>query len=110
MFGIWGHKKETEITYNGLHSMQHRGQIGEGIVVNIGEDLKVHKDMCLVNDVYISVYFEDFTGTWAVGHVRNATQDTGVINNVQPLSFHSLESSTAIAHNGNIMNADKLRR
>src|SRR5699024_5390379 len=36
--------------------------------------------------------------------------DTGVINNVQPLAFHSLEGSTAIAHNGNIMNADKLRR
>lgn len=110
MFGIWGHKKATEITYYGLHSMQHRGQDGAGIVVNNGEELKVHKDMGLVNDVFKSVDFEDFSGTSAVGHVRNATQDTGVINNVQPLAFHSLEGSTAIAHNGNIMNADKLRR
>ncbi|HLR23823.1 MAG TPA: amidophosphoribosyltransferase, partial [Pseudogracilibacillus sp.] len=91
MFGIWGHKKATEITYYGLHSMQHRGQDGAGIVVNNGEELKVHKDMGLVNDVFKSVDFEDFTGTSAVGHVRNATQDTGVINNVQPLAFHSLE-------------------
>lgn len=110
MFGIWGHEKATEITYYGLHSMQHRGQDGAGIVVNNGEELKAHKETGLVNDVFKSVDFTEFPGKSAVGHVRNATQDEGVQNNVQPLVFHSLEGSTAIAHNGSIMNADKIRR
>src|SRR5699024_9507423 len=109
-FGIWGHKKGTEITYCGLHSMQHRGQDGAGIVVNNGEELKVHKDMDLEDDVCKCDDLEEFTGTSAVGHVWNATDETGVINNVQTITFHSLERSTEIAHNGNIMNADKLRR
>lgn len=110
MFGIWGHKKAAEITYYGLHSMQHRGQDGAGIVVNNGERLKVHKDVGLVNDVFKRVNFDDFPGYAAIGHVRNATQDDGVFDNVQPLVFRSLEGSTAIAHNGKIMNAGKIRR
>jgi amidophosphoribosyltransferase len=109
MFGIWGHKKAAEITYYGLHAMQHRGQDGAGIVVSNGERLKLHKDVGLVNDVFKRVDFGDFPGEAAIGHIRNATQDDGVFDNVQPLIFRSLEGSTAIAHNGKIMNADKIR-
>ena len=47
MFGIWGHQKATEITYYGLHAMQHRGKDGAGIVVSNGNRLKVHKDILL---------------------------------------------------------------
>lgn len=110
MFGIWGHQKATEITYYGLHAMQHRGQDGAGIVVSNGNRLKVHKDIGLVNDVFKQVKFSDFPGHAAIGHVRNSTQDDGVFDNVQPLVFRSLEGSTAIAHNGRIMNAQKIRR
>ncbi|MBO1001175.1 amidophosphoribosyltransferase [Pseudogracilibacillus auburnensis] len=110
MFGIWGHDKAAEITYYGLHAMQHRGQDGAGIVINNGENLKLHKDVGLVNDVFKRVNFADFPGYAAIGHVRNATQDDGIFDNVQPLVFRSLSSSTAIAHNGRIMNAEKIRR
>lgn len=110
MFAIWGHHKAAEITYYGLHSMQHRGQDGAGIVVNDGESLKLHKDVGLVNDVFDKMDFEKFPGHAAIGHVRNATQDDGVFDNVQPLVFRSLSGSTAIAHNGRIMNAEKIRR
>lgn len=110
MFGIWGHKQAAEITYYGLHAMQHRGQDGAGIVVSDGEQIKVHKDVGLVNDVFKRVNFSDYTGHAAIGHVRNATQDDGVFDNVQPLVFRSLEGSTAIAHNGKIMNAGTIRR
>ena len=110
MFGIWGHKKAAEITYYGLHAMQHRGQDGAGIVVSDGEKLHVHKDVGLVNDVFKRMNFEDFPGHAAIGHIRNATQDDGVFDNVQPLVFRSLSGSTAIAHNGKIMNADTIRR
>src|SRR5690606_2854215 len=109
MFGIWGHDKAAEITYYGLHAMQHRGQDGAGIVVNNGNQLKLHKDIGLVNDVFKRVDFQDFPGNAAIGHVRNATQDDGVFENVQPLMFRSLTGSTAIAHNGRIMNAEKIR-
>ena len=110
MFGIWGHKKAAEITYYGLHAMQHRGQDGAGIVVSDGEKLHVHKDVGLVNDVFKRMNFEDFPGHAAIGHIRNATQDDGVFDNVQPLVFRSLSGSTAIAHNGKIINADTIRR
>ena len=110
MFGIWGYEKATELTYYGMHAMQHRGQDGAGIVVSDGSKLKAHKDIGLVNDVFERVDFSDFQGTAAIGHVRNATQDDGEFDNVQPLVFHSLEGSTAIAHNGNIMNAEEIRR
>lgn len=110
MFGIWGHKQAAEITYYGLHAMQHRGQDGAGIVVSDGENLHVHKDVGLVNDVFKRINFEDFPGHAAIGHIRNATQDDGVFDNVQPLVFRSLSGTTAIAHNGKIINADKIRR
>ena len=110
MFGIWGHEKAAEITYYGLHAMQHRGQDGAGIVVNDGEQLKVHKDVGLVNDVFKRYSFADNPSHAAIGHIRNATQDDGVFENVQPLVFRSLSGSTAIAHNGKILNADAIRQ
>lgn len=110
MFGIWGHDKAAEITYYGLHSMQHRGQDGAGIVVNNEGELKLHKDIGLVNDVFKRFDFKEFPGRAAIGHVRNATQDDGTFNNVQPLVFRSLNSSMAIAHNGKIVNSEKIRQ
>lgn len=110
MFGIWGHDKAAEITYYGLHSMQHRGQDGAGIVVNNEGNLKLHKDVGLVNDVFKRVNFSEFPGRAAIGHIRNATQDDGTFNNVQPLIFRSLNNSMAIAHNGKIVNSETIRR
>src|SRR5690625_7352023 len=81
MFGIWGHPKAAEITYYGLHAMQHRGQDGAGIVVSDGEQLKLHKDIGLVNDVFKRVEFDRLNGFAAIGHVRNATQDDGNFDN-----------------------------
>jgi len=109
MFGIWCHEKAAEITYYGLHAMQHRGQDGAGIVVNNDGELKLHKDVGLVNDVFKRINFSEFPGRAAIGHVRNATQDDGTFNNVQPLVFRSLHHSMAIAHNGKIMNAETIR-
>lgn len=109
MFGIWGHDKPAEITYYGLHALQHRGQDGAGLATSDGETLKLHKDIGLVNDVFERAEFADLTGHAAIGHVRNATQDDGNPDNVQPLVFHSQSDSMALAHNGNIMNAYTLR-
>src|SRR5690625_7797332 len=109
MFGIWGHDKAAEITYYGLHSMQHRGQDVAGIVVNHEGDLKLHKDVGLVNDVFKRVNFSEFPGRAAIGHVRNATQDDGTFNNVQPLVFRSLNNTVALAHSGKFINSERVR-
>ncbi|MGP4108092.1 amidophosphoribosyltransferase [Virgibacillus sp. L01] len=109
VFGIWGHEKAAELTYYGLHSMQHRGQEGAGIVVNNGMELKVHKGLGLVNDVFKHANFSELTGNVAVGHVRYSTQGGKGLENVQPLLFRSQTGSMALAHNGNLMNEQKLR-
>lgn len=109
MFGIWGHKQAAEITYYGLHSMQHRGQDGAGIVVTDGKKLKVRKDIGLVNDVFNKVNFSNYPGHAAVGHIMNGTKNEGDLDNVQPLVFRSLKGSMAIAHNGELMNSDQIR-
>lgn len=110
MFGIWGHQKAAEITYYGLHAMQHRGQDGAGIVVNNGKELKIHKGKGLVNDVFERLNFADYQGHAAIGNIRNSTHDDGVFDNVQPHLFHSLDGSMAIAHTGKIVNAGTIRR
>ncbi|MFC4559461.1 amidophosphoribosyltransferase [Virgibacillus kekensis] len=109
VFGIWGHEKAAELTYYGLHSMQHRGQEGAGVVVSDGEELKAHKGLGLVNDVFKHADFNKLSGRVAVGHVRYSTQGGKVLENVQPLLFRSQAGSLALAHNGNLMNAHKLR-
>ncbi|TMN22777.1 amidophosphoribosyltransferase [Lentibacillus cibarius] len=109
VFGIWGHDKAAELTYYGLHAMQHRGQDGAGVVVNNGNCLTSHKGLGLVNDVFKYAPFHELTGDAAVGHVRNATEGSNVYENVQPLLFQSQMKSMALAHNGNLMNTDRLR-
>lgn len=109
VFGIWGHDKAAELTYYGLHSMQHRGQEGAGIVVSKEGRLKGYKQLGLVNDVFKHINFDDFNGRIGLGHVRYATQGGNELGNVQPLVFQSLTGGMALAHNGNLINATKLR-
>lgn len=109
VFGIWGHEKAAELTYYGLHSMQHRGQEGAGVVVSDGQKLKAHKGLGLVNDVFKDADFSKISGAASVGHVRYSTQGERTPENVQPLVFRSQTKSMALAHNGNIMNAETLR-
>lgn len=109
MFGVWGHKQAAEITYYGLHAMQHRGQDGAGVVVSDGSELKLHKDIGLVNDVFEHADFSELSGQVAIGQIRNATKFENDYDSVQPQVFRSQSDSMAIAHVGNIMNAYQLR-
>ncbi|MFD3447592.1 amidophosphoribosyltransferase [Microbacteriaceae bacterium 4G12] len=109
VFGVWGHNNAAQITYYGLHSLQHRGQEGAGIVVNDGEKLTGHKGMGLITDVFSHGELDHLTGKAAIGHVRYATAGGGGYENVQPLLFHSQTGSLALAHNGNLVNANRLK-
>ncbi|MFC4388990.1 amidophosphoribosyltransferase [Gracilibacillus marinus] len=109
VFAIWGHEKAAEMTYYGLHALQHRGQEGAGIVTSDGEKLNVHKGVGLINDVFSEGEFSRLKGNAAIGHVRYATQGGGGFENVQPLVFRSQTTSMALAHNGNLVNAHALK-
>lgn len=73
IFGIWDHPNAAEITYYGLHSLQHRGQEGAGIVSTDGETLKGHRNLGLLADVFKHGELDDLKGKAAIGHVRYAT-------------------------------------
>jgi amidophosphoribosyltransferase len=110
VFGVWGHPDAAQITYYGLHSLQHRGQEGTGIVVSDGETLRIHKGLGLVAEVFSKGEIETLHGNSAIGHVRYSTAGGGGIANTQPLLFNSQTGSLALAHNGNLVNANSLKR
>lgn len=109
VFGIWGHPDAAKITYYGLHSLQHRGQEGAGIVVTNGEHLNGIRGEGLLTEVFTEGKLDQLNGKSAIGHVRYATAGGGGIENVQPLLFHSQTGSMALAHNGNLVNANGLK-
>jgi amidophosphoribosyltransferase len=109
VFGIWGHPNAAQITYYGLHSLQHRGQEGTGIVVSDGDKLRCLKGEGLVTEVFQEGTIEKLEGDSAIGHVRYATAGGGGYENVQPLLFNSQNGSLALAHNGNLVNANALK-
>ncbi|MDP4086048.1 MAG: amidophosphoribosyltransferase [Bacillota bacterium] len=109
VFGIWNHPDAAQITYYGLHALQHRGQEGTGIVVSNGENLNVVKGEGLVTEVFNANAIQELKGDSAIGHVRYSTAGGGGYANVQPLLFHSQTGSLALAHNGNIVNVHQLK-
>ncbi|OCS86971.1 amidophosphoribosyltransferase [Caryophanon tenue] len=110
VFGIWGHQESAQLSYYGLHALQHRGQEGAGIVVTDGETLRPVKGEGLVNDVFNEEKLRAATGHAAIAHVRYPTAGGGGIENVQPLLFRSSTGTLAIAHNGNLVNANHLKQ
>ena len=109
VFGIWGHEDAAQITYYALHSLQHRGQEGTGIVVSDGKTLQGVKGEGLVTEVFTADAMKELKGDAAIGHVRYATAGGGGYENVQPLLFHSQTGSLALAHNGNLVNVNSLK-
>ena len=110
VFGVWGHPDAAQITYYGLHSLQHRGQEGTGISVTDGKNVKMVKGEGLVTEIYTSEAMKELKdGKAAIGHVRYATAGGSGYENVQPLVFHFQTGSLALAHNGNLVNAEQLK-
>ena len=110
VFGIWGHTESAQLSYYGLHALQHRGQEGAGIVVTDGNSLRPIKGEGLVNDIFNEEKLRAATGHAAIAHVRYPTAGGSGIENVQPLLFRSSTGSLAIAHNGNLVNANHLKQ
>ena len=110
VFGIWGHPDAAKLTYFGLHSLQHRGQEGAGILSNDAGQLKRHRDMGLLSEVFRNpANLDKLTGASAIGHVRYATAGEASVDNIQPFMFKFHDGQLGLAHNGNLTNAESLR-
>src|SRR5215471_1086563 len=109
IFGIHGHPEASNITYLGLHALQHRGQESAGIVSADGRGLHARREMGLVQDVFGARDLEALTGNSAIGHVRYSTAGVSQAKNAQPLTMQYAGGKVAVAHNGNLVNAQTLR-
>jgi amidophosphoribosyltransferase len=109
LFGIFGNEEAARITYLGLYALQHRGQESAGIAVYDGSSVNYHKDMGLVTNVFSEEILSELKGFMAIGHVRYSTIGSSHIRNAQPMVADLARGFLAIAHNGNIVNAHKLR-
>ena len=111
VFGVWGHPDAARVTYFGLHSLQHRGQEGAGIVANQQGKLAGHRDLGLLAEVFSDErLLQRLTGEAAIGHVRYATAGNGSVDNIQPFLFKFFDQQIGLAHNGNLTNAKSLRK
>lgn len=109
VFGVFGHPEAAQLTYYGLHALQHRGQEGAGVVTTDGENVHAVKGHGLVNEVFSENQLVELVGHASVGHVRYATAGDGGYENIQPLLFRTQKESMALAHNGNLVNAQGLK-
>ncbi|MEI6205926.1 MAG: amidophosphoribosyltransferase [Desulfuromonadales bacterium] len=110
VFGVCNHPEASNLTYLGLYALQHRGQESCGIVSSDGTSLYAHKRMGLVADVFGNQeIFKKLPGRAAIGHVRYSTAGASVEKNVQPIMVDYSRGSIAVAHNGNLVNAQLLK-
>lgn len=113
VFGVYS-KEQTDVAgmvYYGLYALQHRGQESCGIVVNDDGVFSSHKDLGLVNEVFSKRKLSSLPyGKMAVGHVRYGTTGATNRNNCQPIEVQHHKGQLALAHNGNLSNAQELRR
>ncbi|HEY8839075.1 MAG TPA: amidophosphoribosyltransferase, partial [Candidatus Dormibacteraeota bacterium] len=115
MFGICASRgiDVANLTYFGLFSLQHRGQESAGIAVSDGVSVRVHRGMGLVAQVFSPATIQDMGpgSILALGHTRYSTTGASRAENAHPLPFHHPQLGPgAIAHNGNLLNAEALRK
>lgn len=110
VFGIWNNPEAARMSYLGLYAMQHRGQESAGIVsLKDGQHIH-HKGLGLVGDVFSDQDLNRLQGPHAIGHVRYSTTGQNLLTNAQPLTAVLLNGPVAVAHNGNIVNNEILRK
>ena len=110
IFGIYGHKDASLLTYLGLYALQHRGEESAGIASFGKKGIQQHQGMGLVNDLFDAKSLKALTGDVALGHVRYSTTGSSTAKNIQPFLVKHKGGHIAIAHNGNLTNAVILRK
>jgi amidophosphoribosyltransferase len=110
VFGVFGHPEAANIAYLGLHALQHRGQESAGIAVSDGVRLRAHRAVGLVQDCFSPRAIAALRGDRAIGHVRYSTAGGSDVACAQPLTVRTARGWLALAHNGNLPDADDVRR
>ncbi|MDG6094238.1 amidophosphoribosyltransferase [Acetobacter sp. AN02] len=111
VFGAWDIADAAAIAALGLHALQHRGQEASGIVTHDESGFHSHRGLGLVGDVFGDQrVIAGLPGRNAVGHNRYSTTGDTLLRNVQPLFAEFEFGGLAVAHNGNLTNANVLRR
>ncbi|MCI8319681.1 MAG: amidophosphoribosyltransferase [Dorea sp.] len=116
VFGIlnpYGEDAAASIYY-GLASLQHRGQESCGIAVSDTNgpkgNMNAHTGMGLVQEVFKEDTLHELKGNIGIGHVRYSTTGAATPYNAQPLVLNYVKGTLALAHNGNLVNTEELRK
>lgn len=109
--GVYHPERATPFVHRALFALQHRGQEAAGIA-SLGDKDEVHhqRDRGLVAEALPTYRVKDMPGTRAIGHCRYSTVSVDRSENIQPFVATTPYGPFAIAHNGNIANADEIRR
>jgi amidophosphoribosyltransferase len=108
--GVYGHAEAANLVYLGLYALQHRGQEGAGIVASNGDALIAHRGLGHVAEIFGADIIRRLEGRSAIGHNRYSTQgQKTTLKNTQPLVVEYRHGALAVAHNGNLVNAETLR-
>src|SRR5690349_10255029 len=111
IIGVSGIPDAARLTYLGLYALQHRGQESAGIVAIDREgQARSHRGMGLVSETFEEATLATLPGDVAVGHTRYSTTGSTVLANAQPCNVATRCGPLAIAHNGNLINADPIKR
>src|SRR4051812_46519621 len=110
VMAIYAHPEASTLAYLGLHALQHRGQESAGIASTDGTTVFIHKSMGLVMDIFTEDVLERLPGSVAIGHTRYSTTGDSALLNAQPIRVLCNKGMIALAHNGNLVNANFLRQ
>ncbi len=111
VFGVYAPTEDVaRLTFFALFALQHRGQESAGIATTDGKQLQVYAEMGLVSQVFDEHSLTHLTGDIAIGHNRYSTRGSSRVTNVQPIIVGEGKNALAIAHNGNIVNAEHLHQ
>ncbi len=108
--GVFGDKEAANLVYLCLYALQHRGQEGAGISTSDRVVHRFEKGMGLVADIFTQEKLSVLKGDIAIGHNRYSTAGANHIKNVQPIVAEINIGAISIVHNGNIVNADKIKK
>jgi len=109
VFGVYAPGEDVaRLTFFALFALQHRGQESAGIATSNGKRLQVCAELGLVSQVFTEDSLSQLSGDFAIGHNRYSTRGSNRITNVQPIVVGKGSNTIAVAHNGNIVNAEHL--
>jgi len=110
VFGVYGHPDAANLSYYGLHALQHRGEESCGICTSDEGTFHYHRGMGLVKEVFDRDRLESLSGNQAIGHVRYSTSGSSRLANAQPLVFKYRGGDLAVCTNGNLVNEPVIRK